>query len=380
MPTIIEGDALTAVSNAVNASRLVIDMKDKIHLLEPSADPLTVLTKKAKSASCYNPKFEWLEDEATPVSDRINYATGYASTVTELTIDTGEYVQANDLIRFQRTGEVCLVTSVASDVVTCARSFGGTTAAAVVDNDQFTILGGAYPENDTSNTSVQVQVSEKYNYSQIVRNPFGVSRTLQNTRAYGGDVLAYTTKARGIEHAKDIENILFFGERGISASEARRSSGGLDEWISTNVKDFGGGIGSLDEIFDAAEADFRYGSKEKMLFAGRGVVSNISLLAADQLRVVPEDKTYGIHVQKLMTPHGVYNIVAHDLLAGDYYGTRAFIVDMDAVGYRFLQNSDTKLKTNIQAPDVDGRKDEFITEMGLERAEEKRHGKWTSAA
>lgn len=380
MPTMISGDAKTAVSNAVNASRLVIDMKDKIHLLEPSADPLTVLTKKAKSRSAFNPKFEWLEDEATPIYDRINYATGYASTVTTPTVDNGAYVQANDLIRFQRTGEVCLVTSVSTNVVTMARSFGGTTAAALVDNDQFTIIGGAFPENDTANDSVQTKVSEKYNYTQIFRDPFGLSATLENTRAYGGNVLGYTTKARGIEHSKDIELMMFFGERGISASDARRASGGLDEWISTNVKDFGGGIGSLDEIFDAAEDDFRYGASEKMLFAGRGVVSNISLLAADHLRVVPEDKTFGIHVQKLVTPHGVYNIVAHDLLVGDYYGSRAFIVDMDAVAYCSLQNRDTKLKTNIQAPDVDGRKDEYITECGLERAEEKRHGKWTSAA
>jgi hypothetical protein len=223
-------------------------------------------------------------------------------------------------------------------------------------------------------------VAEKYNYTQIVRNPFGVSNTLMNTQAYGGDVLAYTTKTRGIEHAKDIENILFFGERAISASEARRSTGGLDEWISTNVKDFGGGISSLDEIFDAAEADFRYGSKEKMLFVSRAVASNISLLAADLLRMVPEDKTFGIHIQKLISPHGVYNIVAHDLLVGDYYGKQAYVVDMDAVGYRFLQNRDTKLVTNIQTPGTDGRKDEYLTEFGLERAEEKRHGKWTSAA
>ena len=385
MPDIILGDAQTAVANAVNASRLVIDMKDKINLLEPSANPLTLLTKKAKSSSCHNPKFEWLEDEATPVTTRVNNSTDVATDGTALIVDAGEYFQADDHVKVQRTGEVFKVTSVSSDTLTIVRGWAGTTTAGegyvIIDNDQLTNLGGAFTENDGAGTSLQVKVAEKYNYTEICRNPFGLSNTLMNSNAYGGDVLAYTTKARGIEHAKDIEAKFLFGLRGIStATAARRTAGGLMQYISTNSKDFGGGVGSLDEIFDAAEADFRYGSSEKMLFVSRAVASNISLLAADLLRVVPEDKAFGIHVQKLITPHGVYNIVAHDMMEGDTYGGYAFCVDMDNVGYRFLQNRDTKLVTNIQTPGTDGRKDEYLTECGFEVILEKTHGIWTSAA
>ena len=384
MPTMITGDANTAVTNAVNASRLVIDMKDKIHLLEPSANPLTVFMKKARSASCHNPKFEWLEDEATPVTTRVNNSTDVATDGTALIVDEGDYFAVDDLVLVQRTGEVFRVASESSDTLTIARGWAGTETAGegyvIVDNDSLTNLGGNFTENDGAGTSVQTKLAEKYNYTEICRNPFGLSNTLMNTDAYGGDVLAYTTKARGIEHAKDIEMKLLFGERAVSSTAAQRSMGGINYYISTNSKDFGGGIGSLDEIFDAAEDDFRYGSKEKMLLVSRQVASNISLLAADLLRMVPEDKSFGIHVQKLITPHGIYNIVAHDLLEGDTFGGYAFVVDMNNVSYRFLQNRDTKLVTNIQTPGQDGRKDEYLTEAGLECILEKTHGKWTSAA
>lgn len=384
MPTMISGDANTAVTLAVNASRLVVDMKDKIHLLEPSANPLTVFTKKAKSASCHNPKVEWLEDEATPVTTRINNATDQATNDTTLVVDAGGYFEADDLVLVQRTGEVFRVESVSTNTLTVGRGWAGTTTVdegyVIVDNDSLTNLGGSFTENDGAGTSVQTKLSEKYNYTEICRNPFGLSNTLMNSNAYGGDVLAYTTKARGIEHAKDIEMKSLFGVRKIDADVAQRSMGGINYYISTNSKDFGGGIGSLDEIFDAAEDDFRYGSKEKMLMVSRQVASNIALLAADLLRVVPESKSFGIHVQKLITPHGIYNIVAHDLLEGDTFGGYAFVVDMNNVAYRFLQNRDTKLITNIQTPGTDGRKDEFLTECSLEFILEKSHGKWTSAA
>jgi hypothetical protein len=365
-------------------------MRDKIFLLEPSANPLTVLTNKAKRSSCHNPKFNWLEDEATPVTTRVDNATNVATDGTALIVDEASYFQPDDFVKVQRTGEVFKVTSTNLDteVLTIVRGWAGyetiTEGFVIVDNDQLTNLGGGFTENDGAGTEVATKVAEKYNYTQITRNSFGASGTLMATDAYGGDWLAYTTKARGIEHAKDLELQGLYGLRALdsqsSSTAARRLTGGLMQYISTNAKDFGGGIGSLDEIFDAAEDDFRYGSKSKMLFVSRAVASNISLLAADLLRVVPESKAFGLHISKLISPHGVYNIVAHDLLEGDYYGAMAFVVDMDAVGYRFLQGRDTKLITNIQTAGLDGRKDEFLTEAGWEIAEEKRHGKWTSAA
>jgi hypothetical protein len=46
---------------------------------------------------------------------------------------------------------------------------------------------------------------------------------------------------------------------------------------------------------------------------------------------------------------------------------------MDGFRYRFMQNRDTRLLTNVQAPDVDGQIDQYVSEVGLQRMQAPKH-------
>lgn len=378
MPTMLSGDVGYASSTAILANRKVIQMKDKIFLLEPSANPLTLFMQKLNRESVGAYKFEMLEDRATPLNDRINNSGGHAAGATTITVDNGAYFQVDDIVIVQRTGETMIVSTVSTNTLNVGRSWGTTAAAALLDNDQLTILGSARAEFATANTSVATKLTTLYNLTQTFRDPFSVSRRLLKSELYGGNILAYLHRARMIEHAKDIEISLLFGEQGDSSGQS--STGGLNEFISTNSTNFGGAIGSLEEVFSAAEGDFRYGSSDKVMFAGFPVVSNISLLAEQSLQTVPPTKTYGIDVRELVTPFGRYMIVPHKLMEGDTFKKYALIADLSNLGYRYLKDSDTQLRTNIQAPDADGRKDEILSDVGLFRVLEETHAKWTNAA
>jgi hypothetical protein len=349
--TILSGDVGYASSTAILANRKVIQMKDKIFLLEPSANPLTLFLQKLNRESVGAYKFEMLEDRATPLNDRVNHATGYTadSGVTEINVDNGAYFQVDDIVICQRTGETMKVTSVSTNTVTLFRSWGTVAVAAMNDNEQLTILGSARAEFATANTSVATKLTTLNNFTQTFRDPFSVSRRLLKSELYGGNVLAYLHRARMIEHAKDIEISMLFGEKADSSGQS--STGGLNEFISTNSTAFGGAIGSLEEVFSAAEGDFRYGSSKKVMFAGFPVVSNISLLAEQSLRTVPAPKTFGIDVRSLVTPFGEYMIVPHKLMEGDTWKKQALIADLSNLGYRYVKDSDTQLRTNIQAPE-----------------------------
>ena len=80
----------------------------------------------------------------------------------------------------------------------------------------------------------------------------------------------------------------------------------------------------------------------------------------------PLDKTYGIQISTYVTAFGTVNLVHQKLFVGEYSGW-AFLIDLDCFRYRYLNDSDTKLMTNIQANDVDGEIDQYISEVGLER-------------
>ncbi|MHC4145716.1 MAG: SU10 major capsid protein, partial [Planctomycetota bacterium] len=285
----------------------------------------------------------------------------------------------NDIVYVQRTGETMRVTSKSSNDITVTRDWGATASVALVDNDQLSILGNMSAESATASTAVSTKLTTLNNYTQTFRDPFSVSRRLLKSETYGGNVLAYLHRARMIEHAKDIELSFLYGEKNAAGTDPT-STGGLNEFISTNSTSFGGAIGSLEEVFSAAEGDFRYGSSKKVMFAGFPVVSNISLLAEQSLRTVPAPKTFGIDVRSLVTPFGEYMIVPHKLLEGDTWKKDALIADLSNLGYRYLKDSDTQLRTNIQDPSADGRKDEILSDVGLFRVLEETHAKWTGAA
>lgn len=379
MPTIIDGSGVDtgSTSYGVNANVRVVDMKDKIYLLEPSSNPLTLLLNKMGKASAKNPKFEWLEDEAMPIMDTVN-GTYTTTGLTTFLVDNGTYFTTNITIKNPRSGEQMRVTTPGT-TLTVVRGSGGTASAAINDADELIILGGNAAENADAENPREVKKANAYNYTEIVRTVFGVSRTLNESETYGGNTLAYLQKARGIDHAKSIELKLLWGERSETDNTTSivRSTGGMWQVISTNSTDYSNTMTAA-LIEGASAEDFRYGSTSKMLFASRPVVGGIAALGLSSIQIAPVDKTFGLNITKWITTNGIYNIVAHDLFISGTYDEVAMILDLDALAYRPLRNSDTKLRTNIQTPSKDGRIDEYLTEMGLERKQEKKHSKWTS--
>ena len=385
MPTVRTGARPTAGSSTTQIlqAQRVVEMHDTIMLLEPSKTPLTTFSSMVSRKSVQNPDFSVIEDELIPNIDRINQTAGHTSGDTTITVDNAAYVPPNSLIRVQRTGEVMRVTSVntSTNVLTVSRSFGATAAAALLDNDQITMIGGAAAEGATAEASKTTLKTTGINYCQIFRWPFEVTNTERESELYGGADLPYQSKKAGIEFGKSVEKAFFFGESAVNTSGATaiRATGGIDTFVSTNDQDMGGTF-NLVSFFSAAETFFRYGQKKKMLFASRGLCTNISLEAVGFVQTTRSDKTLGVKITRLETPHGDLNIIAHDLLEGDKYGGYGYVVDMNNVGYRFLRNRDVKLKTNIQANDSDTRKDEYLGEVGFWRSLEKTHGRFTNAA
>ncbi len=373
MPTILTGNRNTY---NINQDQRVIDMAKEIALLEPNAAPLTVLLKQidGKSRAAISPEFKHLEDELSPRWDQVNDGTGMIAGDTTMVVDNGSYFKVGDVVLIPRTGEQVLVTAVSTNDLTVTRGWGVTAAAAIVDNEPITIVANASAEGVTSPTAKTTKPSTVVNYTEIIRTPFGVTGTEDASELYGGKDMSYLSKKAGIEHKKDIERSFLFGEKkeDTSGSTPRRFTGGLRQWITTNVTDASGAL-TESELETFCRSIFRYGSKRKTLLASPLVISAINSWAAGKLQTVSSDKTYGIDITQLITGHGRLNIVKHDLLEQSYSGY-AFAIDTDNLAYRFLNGRDTKLKTNVQANNSDTREDEYLSEVGLHVMQEKTMG------
>ena len=80
---------------------------------------------------------------------------------------------------------------------------------------------------------------------------------------------------------------------------------------------------------------------------------------------------------KINTVFGNLHVVQEPLFRGSNSGKLA-LIDLKNVAYRPLvgngKNRDTHIMTNVQANDVDGRKDMIMTEAGLEISLPETHG------
>ena len=146
--------------------------------------------------------------------------------------------------------------------------------------------------------------------------------------------------------------------------------------ISTNTTNANGTLTAATmEAF--CQSIFRYGSGSKLFMCSRRIASQLDLLGEGKLETVPAADTYGVAIKRYITAHGELLVNIHDLFINDYAGL-GIAADMEYVKKRYLADDhgarDGRLRTDIQAPDVDGWADEYLSEVGLHVQLESAHG------
>lgn len=385
MPTILSGSQ-TAIgtSTAVLSTQRVLDMADEIALLEPDAAPLTAFMRQMQTGrEAFNPEFSWLEDVLAPKVTAV--ATGCDASQTGTMIVTagdGTKIASGDLIKNTSSGEIFLVSSVSTDTPTIVRGFGTTAGATMNVGDTLLIIGNANAENATIRDIKATQTTRKANYCQIFRTPFGMSRTLKDSKLYGGNYKTYQAKKKGIEHRVEMERQFLFGEpkEQTNSDSGRWATGGLDYFITTNRVDASKQV-TYPGLVDLTQTVFRYGNqKRRLCLAAPSIISAVDKFSSERLFLQTSTEVYGIRVSKVQSSHGDLMLVKHPLLQETAaYNERMFVLDMDKISERPFVNANTKLKQNIQAPSADGEQHEYITQTGLELQNEVAHAVYYNA-
>jgi hypothetical protein len=364
---------ITAPESTANvpAERRVRDVADRIAYLDPNAAPLTLLTQKAKSFSVFNTKFEWIEKDLEARWAQADGTYADDDTAVDVAAGTGDYFSAGDIVKVPSTGEVFRVVSVSGDTLTVVRGIGGSSAA-IADEDDLLILSSAFAEGSASGAEKSHIETYPYNYTQIIRTAFGVTGSEDASENYTGKDRSRLRAEKAIQHKIDIERTALFGERALdtsSTSNPRRYTGGFLYFADSNRKDMGGTM-TMAEIEEWCQDLFAHTASgdTRVVFMSPLATSVVDQLAINAIRLVPSDKTFGIAVRELVTAHGTLMLVKHRLLVngpgGSGYGGYMLAVDPGKFGYAYLRGRNTKLRMDIQAPDVDGFKDEYLTECG----------------
>lgn len=363
------------------SNRLKVDMHDPIRMLDPDVSQFATMLSDPRLASEKAGSYivEWLEDRLMPrvLSLAVSAATGD----TTFTTGTGEgaYAKTGDIIRIPQTGEAVRVTSATASSLTVVRAIGSvaaaTAASGVLSGGTLLIVGGSNKQGGSLPTRLITQQTRNYNYTQIVRNAYGFTRTAQQSNWWGGTtLLEWEREKKASEHKTDIENMLFWGARSYTATTGPQStSGGLFDYIATN-KTNAAGVWSKASVQNWLTTGLQYGSQRKVLFCSPLVAQVISAFLADNwIRADVGTTLYGAHINSLIS--GAYGVEIPVVVKRQWgaYGTATsgqyqpagcgFLVDLESVALAWMQNS-VRL-SDRQANDADGVDEEYLAELSL---------------
>lgn len=376
--------------DTTNLSARKYDMKDVVSILEvgeypmlailtnAGKDPVSKAGKALKKMEATDSEFKWFEDEfgsregATTTGQTSKNIASAPSVV--LASGQGVRFSAGDIIQFVASKYTFEVASVSSDTLTLSDELGGATGTVDLSSLTIWIIGNANEEGGNLREIKGTTPVEKVGYTQIFRTPFGVTETSKNTTTLiKENDLDLQRRKKGIEHMVDIERAFWFGKKskrtGTNGKPVRTTAGVIDiitTYATANVD-------TEAEFETWLEDVFRYGNKEKYAFASPTIITMINGFAKAKVELVQSEKTYGITILKYVSAHGTLNLIKHDLFSGATYGNYCVAVDMEAVTYRYLKNRDTKLLTGRQANDADEAIEEYLSEVGAQIEQEKRH-------
>lgn len=249
-----------------------------------------------------------------------------------------------------------------------------------------------------SNSAIYNVPSQFTNYCQIFRTPFELTGSALKTGVKFDDTGVYKDQAKEAStyHMIELEKAFLFGTK----VKESTSSNSLPRFVTGGVLHFlarweAGDYGSVTAVNDSdddkriitnsggtinektynkyLERVFRVTNNtanEKLVLCGSGFLSVINQLYKDKSTLtadLPLTDTYGMNVTKHQTPFGTIYYKSHPLFSqNSLLRFNALFLDVQNMRYRYMQGRDTELLKNRQNNGDDFRRDEWLSECGLE--------------
>jgi Family of unknown function (DUF5309) len=349
--------------------------------------PLTALLSKTKSEAVNDPEFSWWEEELNAVRVQINHVGNYATTDNTVDVDGADALElvAGDVMLVEAAitsayiHELVVVSSVTSSTtIVIKRAQAGTAATPIADDIFMTKIGNVFEEGSSSAASSQRNPTKLNNLVQIFKTSFRQTKTAMKTKARTGDAFANDKKRKMFDHSVAMELAFLFGKRFETTGpggQPLRFTGGmlymLSQYASSRITAFTTTPTEstlLDAVFPIWDYDTDAGS-ERICFGGNGFLNGLNKLANNSANVRINSEgpimLYGMKLTRWVFPQGEIYVRTHPLFnTHGRFTNDAFIFDPSVLIYRYLR--DTEIETNIQLPDADERKDQWLSECGLE--------------
>lgn len=349
--------------------------------------PLTALLSKTSSKKVDDPEFSHWEEELNAIRLQVNDVAGLNTVSTAFTVDGGDAkdLVAGDVLLVESaitsayTHEILVVSSVTSAVAFVAkRGQAGSTAANIANDTFLTKIGNVYEEGSLSPDASTRNPVKIYNLVQIFKTAFRVTETAKLTRARTGPALTNDKKRKMFDHSVALEMAFLFGKRFETTGpqgKPLRFTGGLMHMLSLYASSRIVAFTTTpteSTLLDAVYPIWDYATDagdQRIVFGGNGALNSLNKLAKNssstRINYNGVVREYGMRLTNWIMPQGDFFVRTHPLFnTHGRFTNDLLIIDPSAMGYRYVR--DTKPQNNIQAPDADEEKGQWLTEAGLQ--------------
>ena len=271
------------------------------------------------------------------------------------------------------------------------------------DGDRCQVIGTSFQEATGSPDVWSSELEDNYGYTQILKTALEMSET-QMTEEYRGykNDWPWRWNNKLSEHLSDIERIALFSQKarngniqsteGIVGHIIKNSTVNVGDtaFAYTSGKAYFRSIAQTELTYDRLLADMEVVfdpatsmSQDRLVLSSRPIVTFFNKVGDGAFvdsslgyqyspfrdKIKHEGGNFGHKVLVIETVNGNLHLVSEPMFRGNSRSLMVW-VDLDFVKYRPLvgngKSRDTFIKSNVQARDEDARKDQILTEFGIE--------------
>lgn len=298
----------------------------------------------------------------------VNKSGGHTSGETVLTIDATSNLVPGMILRYQPAyggsseqhttmAELMYLSAVNSSTeLVVQRGFGGTSAAAVADDSYLVCVGNAHEQGSDAPIALAVQPVLTENYTQIFRDAWDITGTLNATEMEAGyNTLSENKMDCAAFHAQNIEKAILFGKKVQTTKNGRPlfTMDGIEHIIQQKAPAQLWNMGStttyaqletaVNPVFDYT-TDRMNGNARLILCGGtaKQVLNDIGRLYGTY-QLVDGQTGYGLKFSQFRTSRGYFDVIEHPLLnTTPDWKKMAIILETSSFDLAYLKGRDTR--------------------------------------
>lgn len=273
--------------------------------------------------------------------------------------------------------------------VTLKADLGASATATLVTADRAIIMGTAHAQGSNRPEAISYQPTHHTNVTQIFRTSMNITRTAMRTRLRTEPAYMKIKKQAMEDHAIEMEDAFLhgylsegFGDNGEPLNTTMGIIPFIRAYAPENVldyrlhADYSGqtwDAGGEEFLYDAIQQSFLWGNEqEKLVVCGAGAIKAVQNTVKNNsmYTIKNGEKSYGINVNRLETPFGVWNLKLNARMTHESSNTNSMVV-LEPKNLEYCYIDDTSFEPDIMfgkggGTGKDGKEEGFITECGLE--------------